>query len=629
MTCASCANRIERKLNKLDGVQASVNYATEKARVQAPADLDPAVLVAQVEAAGYTATLPAPPAADDAPRSTEPDPTRPLRDRLVVSAVLAVPVIALAMVPALQFTYWQWISLDARRAGRGVGGVAVPPRGVDEPAARRRRPWTRWSRSGVLAAFGWSLWALVFGTAGEPGMVHPFTLAVARGDAAAADLPGGRGGRHDVPAGRPVLRGTRRSGGPGRRCGRCWSWARRTSRCCATDGRELRVPIDQLAVGDRFVVRPGEKIATDGVVEEGRSAVDAALLTGESVPVEVGPGDAVVGRDRERGRAGWSCAPPGSARTPSSRRWPGWSSEAQSGKAQVQRLADRISAVFVPIVIALAVATLAVLARHRRGCRRGLHRRRRGADHRLPVRARPGHADRAAGRHRPRRQAGHPDQGPGGAGVDPPVDTVVLDKTGTVTTGRMALVEVHVAARRRTRRCGWPGRVEAALGASDGGARSWRPPSPSVGRLPVDARFAERRRASACRASSTATRCWSAARRCSTGGASRCRRCWPGRWPTRSPRADRGGGGVGRRGAGRARGRRHRQADVGRGGRPAARARPASGAADRRQRGGRPSRRRGGRHRRGDRRTCCRRTRWTSSSGCRTRAGSSRWWATA
>jgi Cu+-exporting ATPase len=177
-----CANRIERKLNKLDGVQASVNYATEKARVQAPADLDPAVLVAQVEAAGYTATLPVPPATDDA-AVTEPDPTRPLRDRLVVSAVLAVPVIALAMVPALQFTYWQWISLTLA-APVAVWGALPFHRAAWTNLRHGATTMDTLVSTGVLAAFGWSLWALVFGTAGEPGMVHPFTFAVSRGDAA-------------------------------------------------------------------------------------------------------------------------------------------------------------------------------------------------------------------------------------------------------------------------------------------------------------------------------------------------------------------------------------------------------------------------------------------------------------
>ena len=214
MTCASCANRIERKLNKLDGVQASVNYATEKARVRAPADLDPAVLVAQVEAAGYTATLPAARRDADVVDRRRADPTRALRDRLVVSALLTVPVIALAMVPALQFTYWQWISLTLA-APVAVWGAWPFHRAAWANLRHGATTMDTLVSMGVLAAFGWSVWALLFGTAGEPGMVHPFTLAITRGDGGRADLPRGRGGRHDVPAGRAVLRGPVQAAGRG------------------------------------------------------------------------------------------------------------------------------------------------------------------------------------------------------------------------------------------------------------------------------------------------------------------------------------------------------------------------------------------------------------------------------
>jgi hypothetical protein len=191
-------------------------------------------------------------------------------------------------------------------------------------------------------------------------------------------------------------------------------------------------------VGDRFVVRPGEKVATDGVVVEGTSAFDTSLLTGEPVPVEVGPGDAVVGATVNAGGRLVE-ARPGSAPTPPRPHRP-LVTDAQTGKAQVQRLADRVSAVFVPVVIALAVATLGFWLGHRERPHRGLHRGGRRADHRLPLRPRPGHAHRADGRHRSGRPARHADQGPRGPGVHPPVDTIVLDKTGTVTTGRMALV---------------------------------------------------------------------------------------------------------------------------------------------------------------------------------------------
>ena len=249
------------------------------------------MLVAQVEAAGYTATLPAPPATEDA-AVAEPDPMRPLRDRLVVSAVLAAPVIALAMVPALQFTYWQWISL-----------TLAAPVAVWGAWPFHRAAWTNLRHGattmdtlvsmGVLAAFGWSVWALLWGTAGTPGMVHPFELAVSSGDAAGQIyLEVAAGVTTFLLAGRYFeARSKRRAGAALRALLELGA----KDVAVLRDGGELRIPVGELAVGDRFLVRPGEKVATDGIVEEGRSAVDAALLTGESVPVDVGPGDAVVG----------------------------------------------------------------------------------------------------------------------------------------------------------------------------------------------------------------------------------------------------------------------------------------------------------------------------------------------
>ncbi|MBL8926094.1 MAG: copper-translocating P-type ATPase [Pseudonocardia sp.] len=442
MTCASCANRIERKLNKLDGVQATVNYATEKARVQAPADLDPAALVAQVEAAGYTATLPAPPATDAA----APDPTRPLRDRLVVSTVLAVPVIALAMVPALQFTYWQWISLTLA-APVAVWGAWPFHRAAWTNLRHGATTMDTLVSTGVLAAFGWSVWALVFGTAGEPGMVHPFTLAVSRGDAAGQIyLEVAAGVTTFLLAGRYFeARSKRRAGAALRALLELGAKDVAVLRPASSGapGREIRIPIDQLAVGDRFVVRPGEKIATDGIVEEGRSAVDAALLTGESVPVDVGPGDAVVGATVNAGgrlvvratRVGADTQLAQMAKLVD---------EAQSGKAPVQRLADRISGVFVPIVIALALATFAFWLGTGAGvaaaftaavavliiacpCALGL--------------ATPTALLVGTGRGA---KLGILIKGPEVLEATRRVDTIVLDKTGTVTAGRMALVEVHV-----------------------------------------------------------------------------------------------------------------------------------------------------------------------------------------
>lgn len=440
MTCASCANRIERKLNKLDGVTATVNYATEKARVSAPAGVDPAALVAQVEAAGYTAQLPRPPATDDAEHADEADPTRSLRDRLITSVVLAVPVIALAMIPALQFTYWQWISLAL--AGPVVVWAAWP---------FHRAAWTNLRHGaatmdtlisiGVLAAFAWSLYALLLGTAGTPGMTHPFELTIAPSDGAGnIYLEVAAGVTTFILAGRYFeARSKRRAGAALRALLELGA----KDVAVLRDGVEVRVPTDQLGVGDLFVVRPGEKIATDGVIEEGSSAVDASMLTGESVPVEVAPGDAVVGATVNAGgrlvvratRIGADTQLAQMAKLVE---------DAQNGKAAVQRLADRISGVFVPIVIALAAATLGFWLGTGAGaaaaftaavavliiacpCALGL--------------ATPTALLVGTGRGA---QMGILIKGPEVLESTRRVDTIVLDKTGTVTTGRMSLVAIHV-----------------------------------------------------------------------------------------------------------------------------------------------------------------------------------------
>ncbi|MHA6794076.1 heavy metal translocating P-type ATPase [Pseudonocardia bannensis] len=445
MTCASCANRIERKLNKLDGVTATVNYATEKAHVSAPDGVDPADLIAQVEAAGYTAELPRPPAADStepAAGPEEPDPSRSLRDRLIISTVLSVPVIAMAMVPALQFTYWQWISLAL--AGPVVVWAAWP---------FHRAAWTNLRHGaatmdtlismGTLAALAWSLYALLLGTAGVPGMTHPFELTIAPSDGAAnIYLEVAAGVTTFILAGRYFeARSKRRAGAA----------LRALLELGAKDvavlrgGREQRIPTAQLAVGDRFVVRPGEKIATDGVIEDGSSAVDASMLTGESVPVEVRPGETVVGATVNAGgrlvvratRIGADTQLAQMAKLVE---------DAQTGKAQVQRLADRVSGVFVPIVIALAVGTLGFWLGTGAGaaaaftaavavliiacpCALGL--------------ATPTALLVGTGRGA---QLGILIKGPEVLESTRRVDTVVLDKTGTVTTGRMALLDVHVAS---------------------------------------------------------------------------------------------------------------------------------------------------------------------------------------
>ncbi len=461
MTCASCANRIERRLNKLDGVTATVNYATEVARVSHPAGVTVADLVAQVEAAGYTAERPSPPApaetpADpsaaappaapsdaDAAEPADDAPLRALRDRLLVSAVLTVPVIVLAMVPAWQFTNWQWLSLALAWPVVAYGGWPF-----------HRAAWTNLRHGtatmdtlvsiGTLAALGWSVYALFWGMAGEPGMTHPFRITIQRTDGSGSlYLEAAAGVTTFLLAGRYFeARAKRRSGAALRALLRLGA---RDVAVLRADGREERVPVDRLAVGDVFVVRPGEKIATDGVVEDGTSAVDASMLTGESVPVEVGPGDAVVGATVNAGGRLVVRATRIGADTQLAR-MARLVTEAQHGKAQVQRLADRISGVFVPIVIGLAVGTLgfwwgageeaaaaftaavAVLI-IACPCALGL--------------ATPTALLVGTGRGA---QLGILIKGPEVLENTRRIDTIVLDKTGTVTTGRMALVAVHPAA---------------------------------------------------------------------------------------------------------------------------------------------------------------------------------------
>ncbi|MEV4758841.1 heavy metal translocating P-type ATPase [Micromonospora sp. NPDC049559] len=442
MTCASCAARIEKKLNRMDGVTATVNYATEKATVTYTEPLTPADLIATVERTGYTAAVPPPPrptAGEEPGGPGEPaDELRGLRDRLLVSLVLTVPVIALAMVPALQFTYWQWLSLTLAAPVVAYGGWPF-----------HRAAWINLRHAaatmdtlvslGTLAAFGWSLWALFLGTAGTPGMTHPFSFAIARGDGSGdIYLEAAAGVTLFLLAGRYFeARAKRRAGAALRALLELGAKEVTVLRA----GAEVRVPVDQLAVDDRFLVRPGEKIATDGIVEDGSSAVDVSMLTGESVPIEVGPGDQVVGATVNAGgrlvvratRIGADTQLAQMARLVE---------QAQTGKAQVQRLADRISAVFVPIVIALAVATCGFWLGNGGGataaftagvavliiacpCALGL--------------ATPTALLVGTGRGA---QLGILIKGPEVLESTRRVDTVLLDKTGTVTTGRMSLVEV-------------------------------------------------------------------------------------------------------------------------------------------------------------------------------------------
>jgi P-type Cu+ transporter len=445
MTCASCANRIERKLNKLEGVTATVNYATEKAKVAFPDELAADDLVRTVEQAGYGASLPRPEQSEPQNGDEPADPTRSLRERLLISTALSIPVVALAMVPAWQFTYWQWLSLTL--AAPVVVWGAWP---------FHRAAWTNLRHGtstmdtlvslGTLAALGWSIYALFWGTAGIPGMTHAFELTVARSDGSGnIYLEAAAGVTTFILAGRYFeVRSKRRAGAALHALLELGAKEVAVLRDGPDGPVETRIPTDQLTVGDRFVVRPGEKVATDGVVDEGSSAVDASMLTGESVPVEVGPGDTVVGATVNAGgrlvvratRVGSDTQLAQMARLVE---------DAQNGKAQVQRLADRISGIFVPIVIVLAAATLGFWIGADAGtagaftaavavliiacpCALGL--------------ATPTALMVGTGRGA---QLGILIKGPEVLESTRRIDTIVLDKTGTITTGQMTLQHVVAA----------------------------------------------------------------------------------------------------------------------------------------------------------------------------------------
>ncbi|MEU5037329.1 heavy metal translocating P-type ATPase [Streptomyces rubiginosohelvolus] len=452
MTCASCAARIEKKLNRMDGVEATVNYATEKAKVTyAGADVSVDDLIATVEATGYTARPPAPPAAETAApppgsgdteqSAAEDDGLTTLRQRLITAVLLAVPVIAMAMIPALQFDYWQWLSLTL--AAPVVTYAAWP---------FHRAAWTNAKHGaatmdtlisvGTSAAFLWSVWALFFGTAGMVGMTHPFEFTIARSDGAGnIYLEAAAGVTAFILAGRYFEARSKRKAGAALKA-LMELGAKEVT--VLRDGVETTIPTSALQVGDRFLVRPGEKIATDGTVVEGSSAVDASMLTGESVPVEVTVGDTVTGATLNAGgrlvveatRVGNDTQLARMAKLVE---------DAQNGKASAQRLADRISAVFVPIVIALALATLGYWLGNGAGltaaftaavavliiacpCALGL--------------ATPTALMVGTGRGA---QLGILIKGPEVLETTRRVDTIVLDKTGTVTTGRMTLQTTHTA----------------------------------------------------------------------------------------------------------------------------------------------------------------------------------------
>ncbi|HUP73944.1 MAG TPA: heavy metal translocating P-type ATPase [Acidimicrobiales bacterium] len=449
MTCATCAARIEKNLNRVDGVQAEVNYATETATVVADETVDANDLIKAVEAVGYTATVTA--AGGHAHESdTAPDADvdehdarlQSVRQRLVVSTLLTLPVLVLAMIPRLQFDSWQWLSVTLAAPVVVWGGWPF-----------HKAAWANLRHAaatmdtlislGTISAFAWSLWALFLGDAGDPAMRMDFDLTPSAGSGTdEIYLEVASVVTVFILAGRYFeARAKRRAGAALRALLELGAKHVAVLR----DGAEVRVPIEQLAVGDVFVVRPGEKVATDGVIEDGTSAVDASMLTGESIPIEVGPGDAIAGATVNAGgrlvvratRVGADTALAQIARLVT---------EAQTGKAPVQRLADRIAAVFVPIVVALAVATLGFWISNGAEtasaftaavavliiacpCALGL--------------ATPTALLVGTGRGA---QLGILIKGPEVLESTRRVDTIVLDKTGTITTGRMALVEVVPSA---------------------------------------------------------------------------------------------------------------------------------------------------------------------------------------
>lgn len=444
MTCASCAARIERTLNKLDGVSASVNYATEKAHVSAPAGVDPHLLIETIEQAGYHAALPATPtkgAAPDDDPSDDDGELVALRHRLIGAVVLSVPVIALAMVPALQFTYWQWASLTL--AAPVIVWAAWP---FHRAALLNLRHGAATMDTlisvGTTAALLWSLYALFFGTAGQPGMTHGFTLTVSASDGAGnIYLEVAAGVTMFVLAGRYFEKRSKRRAGAALRA-LLELGAKDVT--VIRDGHQHRIPIGELAIDDEFNVRPGEKIASDGVVVSGTSAVDASMVTGESMPVQVAPADTVTGGTVNAG---------GHLRVRATRvgadtqlaQMAAMVERAQTGKAHAQRLADRISSVFVPVVIAVAIAVLGAWI----GAGYPLQAAFTAAVAVLIIAcpcalglATPTALLVGTGRGA---QLGIVIKGPEVLESTRTVDTVVLDKTGTVTTGQMTLVQVTTA----------------------------------------------------------------------------------------------------------------------------------------------------------------------------------------
>jgi P-type Cu+ transporter len=442
MTCSSCAGRVEKSLNRIEGVEATVNFATERASVCFdPERVAPEALVGAVEEVGYSASLPSP--EGEKSEAAEADPTEDLRRRLIFAAALSLPVLLLAMIEPLQFENWQWLSLQL--ATPVVLWAGWP---FHQAAWQNLRHGAVTMDTlislGTLAALGWSLYALFFGDAGMPGMTMPFELVTERGAGAEEIyLEVAAVVTTFILAGRYFEARAKRRAGAALEA--LLDLGAKDVALLEADGYERRIGVSELAVGDRFVIRPGEKVATDGVVESGSSAVDQSLVTGESVPVEVGPGEEVVGATINVGgrlvvratRIGEDTALAQIGRLVT---------EAQSGKAPVQRLADRVSAVFVPVVIALAVGTLGFWLGNGAGatfaftaavavliiacpCALGL--------------ATPTALLVGTGRGA---QLGLLIKGPEVLESTRLIDTVVLDKTGTVTSGEMSVVAVHAAS---------------------------------------------------------------------------------------------------------------------------------------------------------------------------------------
>ncbi|MEV5981163.1 heavy metal translocating P-type ATPase [Streptomyces sp. NPDC052114] len=444
MTCAACVKRVEKRLGRLDGVSATVNLATGLARVSHPPDLTPDALIAEVERAGYAAEPPAPPEPRGArppgaaePTTDDPEAARERR-RLLVTALLSAPVLVLSMAPALQFRNWQWLCfvLAAPVAAWSAWPFhARALRGLRHAAATMDTLVSL----GVTASFGWSAYALFLGGAGVPGMTMPFSLLPTADEGTAhVYLEAAVGVPLFVLAGRFLEARARRGTGAALR-----SLAELTVKDVAVrdgDGERV-VPVAELGVGQVFVARPGERIATDGVVVEGRSAVDLSLVTGESEPVEVGPGTEVTGGAVNAGGMLLLRATAVGADTRLAR-ITRLVTEAQSGKARAQRLADAVAGVFVPVVLALAatvlgfwlgagaapqaavtacVAVLVVAC----PCALGL--------------ATPTALLAATGRGA---RLGVLVRGPRALEALRHIDTVVLDKTGTLTSGHMDVTGV-------------------------------------------------------------------------------------------------------------------------------------------------------------------------------------------